>query len=129
MDHCQVRTWRGLVGPGQVIPLGSTQVLRGQTDPYQGWVSHASLQMIPAPVVAMNRTGSSMAILTLIAPASPGAAVTAAVTGQSGGRYSSACRSPAATCRSWSAPTATSSQPRMIKAMPKRHWGRPGTPN
>jgi len=87
MDHCQVRTWRGLVGPGQVIPLGSTQVLRGQTDPYQGWVSHASLQMIPAPVVAMNRTGSSMAILTLIAPASPGAAVTAAVTGQSGGRY------------------------------------------
>jgi Heparinase II/III-like protein len=73
--------------PGQVIPPGSTQVIRGQTGPYQGWVSHASLQMIPAPVVAMNRTGPSTAILTLIAPASPGAAVTAAVTGQSGGWY------------------------------------------
>ena len=73
--------------PGQVIPAGSTQVTRGQTDPYQGWVSHASSQMIPASVVAVNRTGPSAAILTLIAPTGPGAAVTAAVTGQSGSRY------------------------------------------
>jgi hypothetical protein len=73
--------------PGQVIPPGSTQVTRGQTDPYQGWVSHASSQMIPASVVAVNRTGPSAAILTLIAPTGPGAAVTAAVTGQSGSRY------------------------------------------
>jgi hypothetical protein len=73
--------------PGQVIPAGSTQVIRGQTGPYQGWVSHASSQMLPAPVVAVNRTGSSAAILTLIAPTSQGTTVTAAVTGQSGGRY------------------------------------------
>jgi hypothetical protein len=50
-------------------------------------VSHASSQMIPASVVAVNRTGPSAAILTLIAPTSPGATVTAATTGQSGGRY------------------------------------------
>jgi hypothetical protein len=73
--------------PGQVIPSGSIQVIRGQTNPYQGWVSHASLQMTPAPVVEINRSGSSAAILTLIAPTAPGGAVTAAVTGQSGGWY------------------------------------------
>jgi hypothetical protein len=33
--------------PGQQIPAGSTQVVRGQVNPYQGWVSHAQLQMIP----------------------------------------------------------------------------------
>jgi hypothetical protein len=73
--------------PGQVIPSGSTQVIRGQTDPYQGWVSRASAQKTPASVVSMNRTGSSAAILTLIAATSPGVTVTAAVTGQSAGWY------------------------------------------
>jgi Heparinase II/III-like protein len=73
--------------PGQVIPAGSTQVVRGQTDPYQGWVSRASTQQIPAPVVTMTRYGASAAMLTLIAPTGPGAAVSAAVTQGSGGRY------------------------------------------
>jgi hypothetical protein len=65
--------------PGQVIPPGSTQVTRGQTDPYQGWVSHQMLQRIPAPVITMTRTGPSAAILTLIAPSAPGAAVSTAI--------------------------------------------------
>jgi hypothetical protein len=73
--------------PGQVIPAGSTQVILGQTNPYQGWVSHQMLQRTPAPVITMTRTGSSAAILTLIAPSSPGAVVTAAITQQSGGWY------------------------------------------
>ena len=73
--------------PGQLIPRGSTRVIRGQTSPYQGWVSRQMLQRIPAPVITMTRTGSSTAMLTLIAPASPGAAVTTAITQQSGGWY------------------------------------------
>jgi hypothetical protein len=64
--------------PGQQIPAGSTQVVRGQVNPYQGWVSHAQLQMTPAPVVTMTRTGPSAAILTLIAPTTPGMAISAA---------------------------------------------------
>jgi hypothetical protein len=63
--------------PGQQIPAGSTQVVRGQVNPYQGWVSHAQLQMTPAPVVTMTRGGSSAAILTLIAPTAPGTAISA----------------------------------------------------
>ena len=73
--------------PGQQIPAGSTRVVRGQVNPYQGWVSHAQLQMTPAPVVTMTRTGASTAILTLIAPAAPGTAISAAVTGSSRGWY------------------------------------------
>jgi hypothetical protein len=65
--------------PGQQIPAGSTQVARGQVNPYQGWVSHAQLQMTPAPVVTMTRTGPSAAILTLIAPGAPGTAISASV--------------------------------------------------
>jgi hypothetical protein len=65
--------------PGQQIPADSTQVVRGQANPYQGWVSHAQLQMTPAPVVTMTRTGSSAAILTLIAPSGPGTAISASV--------------------------------------------------
>ena len=65
--------------PGQQIPAGSTQVVRGQVNPYQGWVSHGQLQMTPAPVVTMTRTGPSVAILTLIAPTAPGIAISASV--------------------------------------------------
>jgi Heparinase II/III-like protein len=65
--------------PGQQIPADSTQVVRGQVNPYQGWVSRAQLQMTPAPVVTMTRTGSSAAILTLIAPTAPGIAIRASV--------------------------------------------------
>jgi hypothetical protein len=73
--------------PGQQIPAGSTQVVRGQVNPYQGWVSHAQLQMTPAPVVTMTRTGSRAAILTLIAPTAPGTAVTALASRGPGGWY------------------------------------------
>jgi hypothetical protein len=73
--------------PGQVIPAGSTQVIRGQTDPYQGWVSRQMLQRIPAPVITMTRAGPSAAMLTLVAPSAPGAVVTAALTRGSRGWY------------------------------------------
>jgi hypothetical protein len=73
--------------PGQQIPAGSTRVVRGQVNPYQGWVSHAQLQRLPAPVVTMTRTGSSAAILTLIAPTVPGTAVAATASRSSGGWY------------------------------------------
>jgi len=73
--------------PGQVIPAGSTQVVKGQVNPYQGWVSHGMLQRTPAPVVTMTRTGSSAAILTLIAPTAPGAGISASVGSAAGGWY------------------------------------------
>jgi Heparinase II/III-like protein len=73
--------------PGQQIPAASTQVVRGQVSPYQGWVSHAALQQIPAPVVTMTRTGSSAAILTLIAATAPGTAISATMSESSRGWY------------------------------------------
>jgi hypothetical protein len=73
--------------PGQVIPAGSTQVVRGQTSPYQGWVSHQMLQLIPADVVTMTRTGPSAAILTLLVPTAPGTPVAYSVTGPPAGPY------------------------------------------
>jgi hypothetical protein len=73
--------------PGQQIPAGSTRVVRGQVNPYQGWVSHAQLQRLPAPVITMTRTGPSAAILTLIAPTAPGTAVSATASKSSGGWY------------------------------------------
>jgi Heparinase II/III-like protein len=71
--------------PGQIIPRGSTRVVRGQTDPYQGWVSRQVLQRTPAPVITMTRSGPSTAMLSLIAPSAPGAAVTTAISQQPGG--------------------------------------------
>jgi hypothetical protein len=65
--------------PGQVIPAGSTRVVEGQVNPYQGWVSHAALQRTRAPVVTMSRSGSSAAILTLIAPTAPGTGISASI--------------------------------------------------
>ena len=73
--------------PGQQIPASSTRVVRGQVNPDQGWVSHTQRQMTPAPVVTMTRTGSSAAILTLIAPTGPGAAIATAISRASGGWY------------------------------------------
>jgi hypothetical protein len=73
--------------PGQVIPAGSTQVVEGQVNPYQGWVSHGMLQRTRAPVVTMSRSGSSAAILTLIAPTAPGASVSASASPGPGGWY------------------------------------------
>jgi Heparinase II/III-like protein len=73
--------------PGQVIPSGSVTVVRGQTDPYQGWVSHQMLQQIPADVVEMNQQGPTAAILTVIVPTAPGTSVTATASGPPGGPY------------------------------------------
>jgi len=73
--------------PGQPIPAGSTRVVEGQVDPYQGWVSHAALQRTRAPVVTMSRSGSSAAILTLIAPTAPGVSIGASTSPGPGGWY------------------------------------------
>lgn len=73
--------------PGQQIPAGSTQVVRGQVNPDQGWVSHVMLQRIPAPVVTMTRRGSSAAILTLLVPSAPGTVVSATASRGSGGFF------------------------------------------
>jgi hypothetical protein len=73
--------------PGQVIPADSTTVARAQTDPYQGWVSHQLEQRIPDDVVEMTAHGQTSAMLTVIVPAAPGTAVTAAATGPESGPY------------------------------------------
>jgi hypothetical protein len=73
--------------PGQVIPAGSTQVVRGQTSPYQGWVSRGQNQRTPAPVVTMTRHGVSASILTVIVPAPPGTPVTASAARYGAGWY------------------------------------------
>jgi len=73
--------------PGQVIPAGSTRVVRGQTDPYQGWVSRDQNQRTPAPVVTMTRYGASAAILTVIVPAAPGTRVAASAVSHGAGWY------------------------------------------
>jgi hypothetical protein len=75
--------------PGQLIPAGSTTVVRGQTNPYQGWVSRQALQRTPAPVVIMSSKGTgtslSTAMLTLIAATAPGTPVSASATVAPGG--------------------------------------------
>jgi hypothetical protein len=73
--------------PGQMIPADSTRVVRGQTHPYQGWVSHQMLQQIPADVVTMTRTGPSAAILTLLVPTAAGTPVAYSVSGPPEGPY------------------------------------------
>jgi hypothetical protein len=73
--------------PGQAIPRGSTQVVRAHVNPYQGWVSQQMLQRTPDDVIEMNRTGTSAAILTLIAAAAPGTAIWATVSGPAAGPY------------------------------------------
>lgn len=73
--------------PGQVIPRGSTQVIRGQVHPYQGWVSHQMLQRIPAAVVTMTTSAPTAAMLILIAAIAPGTPAATAISGPPGGPY------------------------------------------
>jgi hypothetical protein len=53
---------------GQVIPAGSTTVVKGRTSPYQGWVSYANGGRTAAPTVVMSRSGTSTAMLTVVVP-------------------------------------------------------------
>ncbi|HEY2270153.1 MAG TPA: hypothetical protein VGI96_46570 [Streptosporangiaceae bacterium] len=77
--------------PGQVIPAGSTTVVKGQTNPCQGWVSRQALQRIPALVVIMSSQGVgpslSTVMLTLIAATAPGTPVSATASATSSGSY------------------------------------------
>lgn len=78
---------RQLALPGQVVPAGSTRVVRGQVNPYQGWVSRGQNQRTPASVVVMTRHGASASVLTVIVPARPGTPVTATAARGGAGRY------------------------------------------
>lgn len=75
--------------PGQAIPAGSTTVVQGQTNPYQGWVSRRALDRTPAPVVIMSSQGTgldlSTAMLTLIAATAPGTTLSATAVVAPGG--------------------------------------------
>jgi hypothetical protein len=73
--------------PGQVIAPGSIQVTRGQTNPYQGWVSDQMLQRTPADVVTMTGTGVSAAILTLLVPTAPSTPVAYSISGPTAGPW------------------------------------------
>ena len=73
--------------PGQVLPRGSTQVVRGQASPVQGWWSPEVYAQEPAPVVAMSRTGRSVALLTLVAPVGDGGEVSATTRVAGGATY------------------------------------------
>lgn len=73
--------------PGQTIPRGSTRVVRAHGNPYQGWVSYQMLQRIPDDVIEMTRTGTSAAMLTLIAAAAPGTTIWATAAGPATGPY------------------------------------------
>jgi hypothetical protein len=70
VSGANTRLWLGQVPfPNQAVPPGSTWAVRGETNPYQGWVSRQALSRIKAPVVSMSRTGRSTAMLTVITPA------------------------------------------------------------
>jgi hypothetical protein len=74
--------------PGQAIRAGSTTVVKGQVNPYQGWVSHQALQRIPAPVVIMTGKGTGAALssvmLTLITATAPGTRVATRIASSAG---------------------------------------------
>jgi hypothetical protein len=69
--------------PGYAIASGSTRVVKGQTNPYQGWVSEQQLQRTPADVAEMTGYGVGSAdateMLTLITATAPGTAASASV--------------------------------------------------
>jgi len=47
-------------------PVGALKVVRGQKNPYQGWVSSAYLRRHPAPAVVAPASGDS--VLTVVVP-------------------------------------------------------------
>jgi hypothetical protein len=73
--------------PGQPTPAVATTVARAQTSPFQGWVSQQLERRTPDDVVEMTGYGTTVAMLTVIAPAGPGTPVTATATGPHSGPY------------------------------------------
>ena len=75
-------------GPGTA---GPTTVVKGQTNPYQGWVSRQALQRTPAPVIIMNSDGTGSGLdttmLTLITATAPGTPVSATAIATASGSY------------------------------------------
>jgi hypothetical protein len=54
-------------------PIGGQQVVRGQTQPYQGWISPAYMRKVPAPAVI---SPTARALLTVIVPGTDDPSVT-----------------------------------------------------
>lgn len=72
---------------GQVIPAGSTGVVKGRTSPYQGWVSYTNGGRTAAPTVVMGRTGTSTAMLTVVVPTAASVVPSVGITRGSDGVY------------------------------------------
>lgn len=72
------RRARGNVLIRQLIGGASISIVRGETDPIQGWVSFAPKQKQAAPVVEAIQRGGKVRYLTLVVPAAgaPAASVT-----------------------------------------------------
>ena len=47
---------------------GATSIVRGSTDPIQGWISHQYGVRLKAPVIEVAKTGRTVHYLTLLAP-------------------------------------------------------------
>jgi hypothetical protein len=52
----------------QLLPVGTTTLVRGQTSPRQGWLSYRYAELVAAPVVIQEARGRSVRFLTLIVP-------------------------------------------------------------
>ncbi|MFL5681045.1 MAG: heparinase II/III family protein [Chloroflexota bacterium] len=70
---------RGNLLVRQLIAGSTTRVVSGATAPIQGWVSYTYGVKVPAPVVEVAKTGTSVRYLTLLVPAegTPAATVSA----------------------------------------------------
>ncbi|WP_425585223.1 heparinase II/III domain-containing protein [Streptomyces vastus] len=73
--------------PGHSVPSDNTRVVRGARDPYQGWVSPAEGQRLPASTVMMHRHGKELRMLTLIVPGTARQPVSSSVPQGSDGWY------------------------------------------
>lgn len=68
---------RQVLLPGQKLPANSTRVVEGQTNPLLGWYSETDGHREPAPVVKMQRTGTSLRMVTVITTTAVGGEVSA----------------------------------------------------
>jgi hypothetical protein len=66
------RTWTrrkgGDVLVWQLLAAPQPRIIKGRTDPVQGWVSYEYGSPIPAPVIQTSKSGRSARFITLIAP-------------------------------------------------------------
>jgi hypothetical protein len=71
----------------QVLPPGSTTVVTGRLQPYQGWVSYVDRGRSAAPTVVMSRGGTRVAMVTAVIAAPAGVPVSASINTNPDGWY------------------------------------------